>query len=140
MLKRGEYLLNDFGFSCVRFQVFAAKASEQGTQWFRVKPDNSISCIRSLSRPSNARMHLTPLSMVWQICSNSIANLPIVAYIRSISWCFSRMALPLSLHHRIDGSIAVCIFRLIPATYSAPFRPPIPLDSGHLFRNISATL
>ncbi len=33
-----------------------------------------------------------------------------------------------------------CIFRLIPATYSAPFRPPIPLDSGHLFRNISATL
>ncbi|MEA3428871.1 MAG: hypothetical protein U9Q84_06640, partial [Thermodesulfobacteriota bacterium] len=36
--------------------------------------------------------------------------------------------------------IGVCIFRLIPATNSAPFRPPIPEHSGHLFRNISATL
>jgi len=33
-----------------------------------------------------------------------------------------------------------CIFRLIPATNSAPFRPPIPEHSGHLFRYISATL
>jgi hypothetical protein len=28
---------------------------------------------------------------------------------------------------------------LIPATHSAPLRPPIPEHSGHLFRNISAT-
>jgi len=36
--------------------------------------------------------------------------------------------------------VVYCIFRLIPATHSAPFRPPIPEHSGHLFRNISATL
>ena len=36
--------------------------------------------------------------------------------------------------------VAKCIFRLIPATNSAPFRPPIPEHSGHLFRSIPATL
>jgi len=31
-------------------------------------------------------------------------------------------------------------FRSIPATHSAPFRPPVPEHSGHLFQSISATL
>ena len=40
----------------------------------------------------------------------------------------------------ISVTLPDCIFRLIPATNSAPFRPPIPEHSGHLFRYISATL
>jgi hypothetical protein len=32
-----------------------------------------------------------------------------------------------------------CIFRAISATDSAPFRPPITLDPGHLLRLIPAT-
>jgi len=47
------------------------------------------------------------------------------------------------IKHDLQGRVndfVSCIFRLIPATHSAPFRPPIPEHSGHLFRNISATL
>jgi hypothetical protein len=32
-----------------------------------------------------------------------------------------------------------CVFRRIPATDSDPFRPGIPIDSGHPFRSIPAT-
>ena len=35
--------------------------------------------------------------------------------------------------------ITVCIFRRIPATDCDPKQPPIPMQSGHLFRFIPAT-
>jgi arsenite transporter len=38
----------------------------------------------------------------------------------------------------ILSSFPVCIFRSISATHSAPFRPPITPDSGHLLRLIPA--
>ena len=58
----------------------------------------------------------------------------------------SRFAIDAKIKRRIIGFVGHtnyrmfgCVFRSKAATYSAPFRPVIPIESGHPFRSKTAT-